>query len=123
MCVISLFMMTLLTCYTSKSTLLYVKLRQNMSGFIHVKRCKKKIVYIVAAFVSNNHVFIITYSILIHTICFIHTKIKNLIFWVEYKVTDIGRRIGTLMRNMLLLENPQFFPNDYEIMSKWPTSE
>ena len=37
--------------------------------------------------------------------------------------TDIGRRIGTLMRNMLLLENPQFFPNDYEIMSKWPTSE
>ena len=41
MCVISLFMMTLLTCYTSKSTLLYVKLRQNMSGFIHVKKCKK----------------------------------------------------------------------------------
>ena len=32
--------------------------------------------------------------------------------------TDMGRRIGTLVRNMLLLENPQFLSNDYEIMSK-----
>ena len=32
--------------------------------------------------------------------------------------TDIGRRIGTLMRNMLLLENPQFLPNNYEIKLK-----
>ena len=32
--------------------------------------------------------------------------------------TDIGRRIGTLIKNMLLLENPQFLPNNYETLLK-----
>ena len=32
--------------------------------------------------------------------------------------TDMGRRIGTLVRLMLLLENPQFLPKNYETLSK-----
>ena len=30
--------------------------------------------------------------------------------------TDMQERIDTLERNMLLLENPQFLPNNYETM-------
>ena len=37
--------------------------------------------------------------------------------------TDMGRRIGTLVRHMLLLENPQFLPKNYETKSKCPTHE
>ena len=33
------------------------------------------------------------------------------------------RRFGTLIRNMLLLENPQFLPNIYETLPKWPAHE
>ena len=37
--------------------------------------------------------------------------------------TDVGRRFGTLIIDMLLLENPQFLPNNYETLPKCPTHE
>ena len=33
------------------------------------------------------------------------------------------RGIKTLTRNMLLLKNPQFLPNNYGTSLKWPTHE
>ena len=41
----------------------------------------------------------------------------------DKKNLDRQRRIDTLIRNMLLLKNPQFLPNNYGTLSKWPTHE
>ena len=38
-------------------------------------------------------------------------------------ITDWERRIKTSIWNMLLLQNPQFLPNNYGTSAKWPTHE
>ena len=52
------------------------------------------------------------------TLCKANCKIE-ILFTETTKVhptTDWHRRIGTLIRNMLLLENPQFLFNNYETL-------